>query len=1057
MLLNAPVSLPGQTINRYEYFFDTDPGVGNGIGVSVTAADSVSVNIALNIAALTPGFHKAGIRFRNTAGVWSHAEVRSFFIQTLPLQNRKITTAEYFIGNTDPGIGMAHPVTITNPADSVTIIEDTILNNLPLSTYKINIRFKDEQGVWSHLETRTFTVCATYGAQSEFSYQVEGNRIFFTNQSLYNDTSIWKFGDNTTASVVNPIKTYTTAGSYNVQLITGNNCGYDTLQQTILVKGLQMVNAGKAGNGGIATIRFSGFGFNNNTNVALVKDGITLTPLQKFYQSPRSIIGYFDFNGQPTGFYHAVALLGGAFDTLYNAFEMVPYIKPALTINVSNSRFARPGRNTRVVDVQNRGNQDAILVPVTSEIGFVAGVPLFDPQYYTSADMVFLNNKGIFQHTYNYLNTHNISTDIMMAEDIDSIRKKKLISYMKLKVPAGSRTTDVTYISTSRIQPITLTHGLMVHPPYFSSDILNNNLESPARDCMNSFLKKAVKKNLTVTINDPQWNICFNEAFDTLSGTIRDIVKNLEFEQQAIPSKAVFSALLAKMTECTSSGMPPIIGNQQFSRIIKDMTYNWFFYENIDSLGKPCFDTIISISGNQTHRETETADFSRNMGIANDECPGALIAPELAEECEIFLKPCKMLDDTKLTNSFISALIGVGSELAGDIIGLAGDFCTYNTGTAFCEKLCEMTSIDPNIKDGPGNNRDEKHINHFQTVNYSIRFENADTATAPAAYVEIRDTIDLSVFDIQSFQAGAFGWGDSIVKVEANRKNISLLKDLRPAHPNMLRADITVDTITGEVVWKLWTVDTLTQQLTNNPAQGFLPPNVNGTEGVGFVSFSIRPRSGLTSGAILQNRASIVFDENAPIITPFWEYRIDTIAPVSQVYTLPAVQTNKQFQVDWSGSDIHSGIRYYSVYVSVNDSIYKQWKRLTTSTSDVFTGEFGNTYKFFSIALDKAGNFEKSIDDPFKNPDAVTRIEAPTSVRELEQTGIKIFPTVTRNNIFIQATGKKLQAELLTITGQRLQTIFINQQAQLNMADLPNGIYLLRLLPLNTTIKIMKY
>lgn len=972
----APAGNTG--IQAFEYFIDTDPGTGLAIPVSVTMADSVTSTMMVDLTGISVGPHRLGVRSRNSSGRWSHTSFHHLQVIPAPdFTGQEIVTGEFYLGDTDPGLNQAAPVTVASPADSVTILRDSVLQNLPLGTYKISLRFRNARGHWSHQETLTLTVCNTYGAQSEFSFQAEGNQVFFTNESLYQDTLSWRFGDNTVSTLANPVKTYAAAGNYNVQLITGNPCGIDTLQKTVEIRGLQRINAGSGGNGGVATIEFSGFGFTAATGIALVRNGVPLLPVQRIYVSPNRINGIFNLNGVNTGLYHAVANLGSAFDTLYNAFRVDTSIRPAMSINAGIGLRSRPGRKFRLLNLQNRGNQDAILVPVTSEIGFVPGVPVLSPDYFTYADMVFLANKGIFQHTYSYLSTNGIAGEVMLAEDVDSIRKKKMISYMKLKVPANSRITDRHNIFTTPNLAISHTHGMMVHPPYFTSNIATGNLESVSRDCMNSFLKKAVKKNLPVAINDDAWNTCFNQAYDTLAGTIRDIVNNPELQQQAIPSKAIFSALLARMTQCGGAGMPAVIPNDPFRRIIKDVTYNWFFYENIDSLGRPCFDTVISISGNRTGRGSQGRTLNWFNREEIDDCPGAITAPELAEECEIFLKPCKMLEDTKLTNSIVQAIIGLGSDLAGSFLGLAGDFCDFNTGSVFCEQLCENTSIDPNIKDGPGNNGGEKYVNHLQYVNYSIRFENMDTATAPAAYVEIRDTIDLNVFDIRSFQAGAVGWGDSVLPLDAGRKGISLLKDLRPEMPNKLRIDITVDTITGVVVWKFWTVDTVTLQLTTDPAQGFLPPNVDGEEGMGFVSFQLKPKAGVTSGTVLQNKATIIFDANDPITTPLWEYRIDTTRPVSQVQSLPAVQTSAQFTVNWSGSDAHSGIRYYSVFVSVNDSLYKQWKYLTTETSGVFTGQFGKTYKFFSIALDKAGNFERLPADVYDQPDAETRLDAP--------------------------------------------------------------------------------
>ncbi|MBK8494348.1 MAG: hypothetical protein IPL50_04500 [Chitinophagaceae bacterium] len=45
--------------------------------------------------------------------------------------------------------------------------------------------------------------------------------------------------------------------------------------------------------------------------------------------------------------------------------------------------------------------------------------------------------------------------------------------------------------------------------------------------------------------------------------------------------KAVFSTLLVQMAQCGSSGMPAIINTDNSQKIIKDVTYNWLFLENL--------------------------------------------------------------------------------------------------------------------------------------------------------------------------------------------------------------------------------------------------------------------------------------------------------------------------------------------------------------------------------------------------------------------------------------------------------------------------------------------
>ena len=54
-----------------------------------------------------------------------------------------------------------------------------------------------------------------------------------------------------------------------------------------------------------------------------------------------------------------------------------------------------------------------------------------------------------------------------------------------------------------------------------------------------------------------------------------------------------------------------------------------------------------------------------------------------------------------------------------------------------------------------------------------------------------------------------------------------------------------------------------------NPRLGFLPPNPeNGTDGQGFITYSIEPLKNAPSRSVIDAKASIIFDQNKPIDTP---------------------------------------------------------------------------------------------------------------------------------------------------------------------------------------------
>ncbi len=107
LVLLWSLTVYGLTITEAEYYFNTDPGPGNGISIPITPGDSVSIT-ALRAPAELPDSNKSHsvfIRFRSEEGNWGNAERRYFFLH-YPIPHgyagRNITQAEYWFNNGTP-------------------------------------------------------------------------------------------------------------------------------------------------------------------------------------------------------------------------------------------------------------------------------------------------------------------------------------------------------------------------------------------------------------------------------------------------------------------------------------------------------------------------------------------------------------------------------------------------------------------------------------------------------------------------------------------------------------------------------------------------------------------------------------------------------------------------------------------------------------------------------------------------------------------------------------------------------------------------------------------
>ena len=275
-------------------------------------------------------------------------------------------------------------------------------------------------------------------------------------------------------------------------------------------------------------------------------------------------------------------------------------------------------------------------------------------------------------------------------------------------------------------------------------------------------------------------------------------------------------------------------------------------------------------------------------------------------------------------------------------------------------KVRVVTSRDPNAKAGLSGYGENNYVNPVGVFNYVVMFENMPTASAPAQEVIITDQLDVDALDLATFALGPISFNDQMVIPQPQSQSFAADVDLRPTQELIVRITASLNPATGVVSWHFKAIDPATGDLPEDPFLGILPPNVNAPEGEGQVLFSIAPKAGLATGAVIRNHAEIVFDVNDPIITNEWVNTIDVDAPVSQVQPLPATQQSDRVSMNWNGSDAGSGIERYAVFVSRDGGPFQLWLASATQTSATFYPPASGRYAFYSIARDGAGNVEAS-------------------------------------------------------------------------------------------------
>jgi len=144
-------------IIELEYFLDTDPGAGMGTPIDVVDGISIDKSLSIALTGLPSGFHSLNIRMKDSEGIWSLYENRTFYVQPdVGIAAVDIIELEYFL-DSDPGVGAG---TIVDLTDGTSIDEsfDIALTGVPIGFHSLNVRVKDANGLWSLYENRTFYV-----------------------------------------------------------------------------------------------------------------------------------------------------------------------------------------------------------------------------------------------------------------------------------------------------------------------------------------------------------------------------------------------------------------------------------------------------------------------------------------------------------------------------------------------------------------------------------------------------------------------------------------------------------------------------------------------------------------------------------------------------------------------------------------------------------------------------------------------------------------------------------------------------------------------------------
>jgi hypothetical protein len=145
-----------RNVDTIEYYFDADPGMGNGTTI-YSGRNAVSLDEMIAASALPPGIHRLYVRTRDDGGTWGMPQSKAFYIPyaALAFSERSLAAIEYFF-DTDPGPG--NGIRIFTGRNTVTLVELLDTSMLAPGIHRLYVRSRDSDGQWGMPQSITFLI-----------------------------------------------------------------------------------------------------------------------------------------------------------------------------------------------------------------------------------------------------------------------------------------------------------------------------------------------------------------------------------------------------------------------------------------------------------------------------------------------------------------------------------------------------------------------------------------------------------------------------------------------------------------------------------------------------------------------------------------------------------------------------------------------------------------------------------------------------------------------------------------------------------------------------------
>lgn len=391
----------------------------------------------------------------------------------------------------------------------------------------------------------------------------------------------------------------------------------------------------------------------------------------------------------------------------------------------------------------------------------------------------------------------------------------------------------------------------------------------------------------------------------------------------------------------------------------------------------------------------------------------------------------------------------------------------YTPGDDDDESTSTASSWDPNEKVGIKGAGSKACVKPGEMMEYSIYFENdAEKAQLAAQTVTVIDTLDVA-FDLSTFEFTGSDVSNMVVDIPVGMVETTVFTDMRPNNDLILKTDMKLDIDSRVLTVVYSSLDTLTNEPTQDVFAGFLPPNDSTHIGEGHFSYRVKLKDNVADGYTINNQAHIFFDFNDEIATNITSHTIDNSAPASWVIGLPQTTDQDSILVEWTGVDQGAGIKYYDVYCAKNGGAFNLWKEKTSESSAYVHGIAGDKYAFFSVATDSLGYVENLKTEAeasitFVTPDGIENVVTDS------ENGVEVYPRIVTEQFTVTIRNANscnvISTEVFDISGRSYMTEknavkSASYTQSYNCQSLVPGVYLVNVNADNkrlATVKIIK-